>query len=402
MPLQDQPYLVHFSILTMSNSLSDLSAMSRTCSQLYSVFHRNETILIFQVLSTELGPVLGDSLALSQIEPFDECSPSYRQQVRDFVTLYKDYLSGNRLATSHELSHDYVTHLVNTHRTMKYLSSLYTISWLSLFEKEVKSSSTATSLLRTPSQVEVLRVTRAFYRLQIAFDVYGKCAVRQRRKYTRGDMECINYRLFGLWEPWELQQIQCIKSFLTRLRRQLTQIPSIDQDWLKESLSMRLYFSLSDLKVFLEELVDQRPEWPGILQKISSFDPEPPMGMYTLYGDELFRTCYHVRCMMKFPHGKYSYPHPISFDGDHVNCVPFAWVDACGGQYTKDFFGREASDERSRMLSKVESKTRRISMDVMWLRLGFVMWDSDRAVALKMEPVLSDFVTGWTSPINAA
>lgn len=73
------------------------------------------------------------------------------------------------------------------------------------------------------------------------------------------------------------------------------------------------------------------------------------MGTLTLYSMAWFDARHHDYRMMKFPHGRYSYPAFAHFDDDLVTSVPFAWVDALDGRYEHDFFGTEARWDRGRL-----------------------------------------------------
>src|SRR4051794_36643410 len=154
MPLQDQPFLVLYRILALSDSLSDLGAMGGSCRPLYSVLENHKAILIYQVLSTKLGPVMGDALALSKISPLDEVSPSYHQQVRDFVCIYEKYLAGEDHPFPRDLSLDYVLGLAKSYRSMSYLTELYITSRLKNIENEFEISHSSTAMLVAPSRTE--------------------------------------------------------------------------------------------------------------------------------------------------------------------------------------------------------------------------------------------------------
>lgn len=264
MTLQDLPFLVLYRILALSDSLSDLGAIGGTCQPLYSVLHNHKAILIYQVLFNKLGPVLSDALALSRIEPLDENSPSYHQQVRDFVCIYEKYLAGENRPLPKDLSLDYVLGLAKYYRSMLYLTDLYITSRLKLIENEFKISHPSTTMLVAPSRTESLRVIRAFYRIQIATNAYGQCSLRYRRKLNKPDVKCINYYLVGLWEPWEMQQIFCAVDMLNRIQLALTDIA--DRALHEEGMSRRVYYNLANLRDFMVQKLTHNAAWPQTLE----------------------------------------------------------------------------------------------------------------------------------------
>ena len=391
MPLQDLPPEVLVRIFASAGSRPDLRAMASTSRRIYSVFLDERAALIYQALSTELGPVLSDALAFSNTEPLDASSPSYHQQVQDSVSIYNAYLTGQNDPSPRQVSLDHALGLVNSYQTMTYLTSVYTTSKLMLFQKEIKPFSSSTFLVAPPSRTEHLRILRSFYRLQIIFNLCGSCAPGLRRKYNKPDTECINYRLFELWEPWELQQVLCVAAFTSRLHRHLTQIE--DGDLREEGISRRVFFGLGALRGFIGKLrAADEATWQKVLQDTSSLRSEPrTMGTFAQYGTDCFHYRYHDYRMQKFPPGRYSFPVGVPFHGDHVTSAPLAWVDAHDGRYTHDFFAGQERARRGRL--EMEHLGKR--MGLVWDLLGFVMWDAPRVTALKTSSILSEFATGW-------
>ncbi|KAI1414439.1 hypothetical protein F5Y13DRAFT_158551 [Hypoxylon sp. FL1857] len=392
MPLQDLLPELLVSLLGSAECLSDLRAIASTSKRIYSVFEDEKAALIYRVLSNELGPVLSDALALSKTESLDASSPSYHQQVRNAVSMYAGYLSGQKSPSPRRLPLDYVLSLVNCYRIMKYLADVYIKSKLMLFQNEINPrSSSSPSLMASPSRTERLRVLRAFYRLQIIFNLYGNAESSSRREYNELDTECINYHLFGLWEPWELQQVSCVAAITQRLYVQFARIE--DYFLRKEGTSRRVYFGLTALRNFIEKLrASHNAIWQTTLRETSNLEIATRVrGMFVNYKMEWFHCRHHEYRMKTFPHGKYSYPTLIHFDGDCVTSAPFAWVDAFDGQYALDFFASAASNGRA------DSQLMQlgIPMGLAWSRLGFVIWDAPRVTTLKRSSVLTEFATGW-------
>ncbi|KXX78115.1 hypothetical protein MMYC01_200869 [Madurella mycetomatis] len=81
---------------------------------------RYEATILYQVLSTELGSVLGDAPAFSHMGHFNTLSPSYYDQVEDAVGTYGEYLAGQDHSSPRDVSADYVLHLARIYRTVAY------------------------------------------------------------------------------------------------------------------------------------------------------------------------------------------------------------------------------------------------------------------------------------------
>lgn len=140
MPLYDLPVEVLTNILASVSSLSDPRALVSSSQHIYSVFRRYKAALIYQVLSTELGPVLGDALAFSHMmSQLDALSPSYYDQVGDAVATYGEYLAGRDHSCPWDVAVDYVLGLARTYHTFAYWANVYVRSTISLLEREVQA-----------------------------------------------------------------------------------------------------------------------------------------------------------------------------------------------------------------------------------------------------------------------
>ena len=162
---------------------------------------------------------------------------------------------------------------------MAYLTSVYTTSKSMLLKKEIMPFSSNTLLDAHPRRQERLRILRAFYRQQIIFNLYGEYQSGSRRRYNKLDTEAINYRLFGLWGPWEPQQVFCVAALLTRLHREFTEI--LDHNLREKAISPRVFYDLVTLGDFLQSLrVADDSGWEKVLLRTSSLAPPPtPLGL---------------------------------------------------------------------------------------------------------------------------
>lgn len=71
MLLQDLAPEVLIYILSAVGSRADLRSIASSSKRFYLIFQSNKTTLIYQAFSNELGSVLGDALALSNLQPLD-------------------------------------------------------------------------------------------------------------------------------------------------------------------------------------------------------------------------------------------------------------------------------------------------------------------------------------------
>lgn len=389
MPLQDLPSELLIFILASVGSRSDLLAIASTSQRIYSVFVSEKAALIYQALADELGPVLNDAIALSKIETLDALSPSYHREVQALVSMYDGYLTGQTRSSSRRVSLDDVLSLVDLSRTMSYLARVYITSRLKLFQNELQPLSTL--LVGPPSRTEYLRILHAFFRLQIIFNLYGHPALGVRRKHNRPDTECINYRLFGLWEAWEFQQILCVATFVTRLHRQFIRLQ--DRNLRVGGISKRSLYGLDVLRSFITKVRNVgEATWQDVLQETSNLKSGLHlMGSPEQYGLQWLHDRYYRYRMTNFPPGRDNCPIFLPFRGEHSTTAPFAWVDAFDGEYPHDFDGRLAGAERGILSLKQPNKP----IDLVWCCFGFAMWDAPRVAALNKALGLGQYRTGW-------
>src|SRR3569833_3332106 len=197
-------------------SLTDLRAVASTSQRAYSAFLAEKAVLIYRVLSTELGPVLSDAVALSQTGCPDVLSPSYHQQLRVFVSLFGGFFSSKNHPRPYELSLNFVLGLVSSYRTMTYIANVFSTSAGLLFQNDIEPSPSGTPaaapplasgnpLAAPPSRTEQLRILRALYRLEILFHLYGHYAHGYHQRNNKRETKNNNNQQKRQREPWELE-----------------------------------------------------------------------------------------------------------------------------------------------------------------------------------------------------
>lgn len=140
---------------------------------------------------------------------------------------------------------------------MLFMTNLYASSLLLLLENEIQPSTTA-AVAAPLSRTEHLRILRAFYRLQINVNVFGDRETRDKRQIYRADTWIMNYYLFGLWQPWEFQEMKCVLSYYNLLLPRLAEFTSADTDLgfflLEEAFSAPSYYNFATFRHVLDKM----------------------------------------------------------------------------------------------------------------------------------------------------
>ena len=270
---------------------------------------------------------------------------------------------------------------------MLFMTGLYASSLLALLENEIQPSTTAT-VAAPLSRTEHLRILRAFYRAQINVNVFGDCVTMIRRRLCHVDTKLMNYHLFGLWQPWEFQEIKCVLDYRGALSPRLTQFWSADTDFgrslFEEAISGASYYSFANLRHAMGKMrarpknnLDEVLRSTATLKRMSTRLLEQEYYLHSMWW---LRSKYHDVRMSKWPHGKYAYPADLRFEGDCLAAVSFAWVDAFDGKYTYDYFSSRVTGVRNRV--ELKELQFRASPDISACRvsdqLGYWMWDKPR------------------------
>ena len=187
---------------------------------------------------------------------------------------------------------------------------------------------------------------------------------------------------------WEVQQFFCAGAFYQRFRVELSDawLGQYSRDPRIVTLTNRARCCFSRFWDLVLEVraVDQNA-WDTTMRRESSFPSGPDVvGTEEESWASWFRTplCSYSR-VLGVPE-RHRFPVSLYFEGDVVNTMPLAWVDAYGGYYGYNFW------EFMRGMSHGGKPTQGI-----WSRLGLVMWDAPRVEALKTTSFLSHCVTGW-------
>jgi len=116
MSLQKLPSELVSQIFSHCPTLLDLRRLAGTSQYTYAVFKAEKIALIYKVLANELGPVLPDALGLAAVPaPLNaSCLRPYKDEAREIISKYKQYLAGETLPSSAHLTLGFVQGLVDS------------------------------------------------------------------------------------------------------------------------------------------------------------------------------------------------------------------------------------------------------------------------------------------------
>lgn len=438
-------------------------------------------------LETSLGYVIKDAIALSQVDNFiqrgqGEPNYQYYQAVEKFTARYEEILNNKGFPIY--LSDLDLDSIEQTHRVLLYFVKVFTTGRDILFDL------LDGTLARTTNNTERLRVLRAFYRRSILFRLYYAGGMdhdplimtdRERylkkfynerlgqvlsRRWAQDDTRIFNGRLLCLFEPWELEQIVTVDVFVSRLvfehslfRKEIRRIriarPSSWAEFFNCPLSR--YFHDLDFHHRSQQVLG---DWPMQAQRPAATRGRNKRGQILAEYRPLAPHCFSLEQQVHSYRRGYDMLRDAKtkklrdaegkgkeeeedadrlppFDGDAVEKIPFAWVDAFAGRsprcrafglalppmYFKfkgfldggERLNATPSDSSPQRAAKRAAQvtppwwaagTRQQPFDSegdyhpwsYWCELGFVMWDRDRVEMLKSAKsaaVPSRYRTGW-------
>ncbi|KAL7926960.1 hypothetical protein ACQKWADRAFT_94127 [Trichoderma austrokoningii] len=405
--------LIHLdSIRTLSNFV----AASRF---IYQRFTGRRELLILGVLQNQLGPVLADARFLSRLSYATPGSAPrecilYWDKMYDMAAVYKDLLY--RGGDDTDLGFAALTQQCHTLYQINFISDAYIAAqgrWLQ-----------AQGLVFSPpSPSERLRVLRAFYRRQIICNAWAP--TRREPQWMAQDLAVFSNTsgdhgrlgILAPLQPWELQQIDHVDLFVTRLCLSLC-LAGDEQGQPVDEAKFGEIFTHTDclLRYVREHPAIADTAFSAVTSLLHS-NNGAILNIAPLYSR--FADRYSLLCLQYAwqTHRFDSLPDPtrdqrgeqqqqqqqqeqqdgtiarIDFIGDSVDLVPFGWVDAVQGRYV-NWFGNalinaipwaepdEAYMQYNRTLE-------------LWRSTGFAIWDHQRVEAIKKLDQLSALQTGW-------
>ncbi|KAF7513070.1 hypothetical protein GJ744_011336 [Endocarpon pusillum] len=210
------PNELKLAIMQRLPNLDALHALSLASKSFHEFRSQHNPLIAPFVLRNELGPILFDEAYwVSQASQTNLFQKDYSQQVTSFLNKWLDYEAGSLLPNN--VPSNTIVEMSTLYRKITFLVQDF-CAWTTEGYAPMHCSQTLRFSL---SQNEVLRIARAFYRLELF------CILFRHRRIGGLDSEAHEqndsirrhaYRLFGFWNAWENEEIACIRDYIfTRL-----------------------------------------------------------------------------------------------------------------------------------------------------------------------------------------
>ena len=183
---------------------STLSSLVSTCSTFYHTFQDAESLIIKSILHNQIGSqLLFDALIVLEartLAPYSEAAVA--QLLHSYAELALTFTSNQKKWSL---------------RRAVAVSSLYdTVDCLAQdFARSALAINVVTGLDEPsptpPSALELNRIKRTFYRYELFCSLF-----REREEYQldRRASKALQQFFFEMWEPWENEQLRCVRDYL--------------------------------------------------------------------------------------------------------------------------------------------------------------------------------------------
>ncbi|KAK4038992.1 hypothetical protein C8A01DRAFT_37042 [Parachaetomium inaequale] len=411
-------------ILFELESIRDLANFIATSRFVYRRFEAQRRAVLFRVLQNELGPVLTDARFLFLFpysDPADEVH--YYDWVHTMAAVYCDMLRGDKGYGVRGEAVPSLGELLDLCRTLhkiNFLSDAYVAAQLRFFQDAVERTSGPCADLAPPpataplSRTERLRVVRAFYRRQIVSNAWAS-TIRPAH-WTSEDTAAISNTsdhggvrrgLFAAFEPWEMQQIDHAELFITQVCVALlghAGLHAADHGNTAQPIQKAEFGDLYSHVDRLARYLQTNTSLASTALHGMSSGKSPPgnkdLSREYIYQYQLLPLVYAFQLDRS-----QTLPDPdrdkrerdeeeIGFVEDHVQLIPFGWVDALNRRYL-DRFGDTLDEIPWLRLGSTEKKIARQNTANLWRYTGFALWDRARVEELKNLDRFSGVRTGW-------
>jgi hypothetical protein len=407
-------------ILFEIDAIRDLARFIATTRFVYQRFSVQRRAVLFRVLQNELGPVLADARFLFVFpysDPTDHAQ--YIDWLRLMTNVYHGMLRGgqNTEDDTPAIQGDALPHLeelkavCRTLHQINFIADMYATARLTSFNLGGGAGTPATAPL-SPSERQ--RLVRSFYRRQILSNAWA--GTRRPKYWTHGDTAALSNRsthqdeplgLFGTLEAWEMQQIDHVDVFITRLCLSLVHhSPRKTADG-RPGISPRQF---DELFAHLHRLVAFLRTHPGVAERAArDLTAAGELAHCRRLRDGYVNPYQMTPLLLMWQDDRATnFPDPVTdewdrdgrvvpYVGDGVDLAPYGWLDALGGRYVKWFgeglhslprlpTGQTGSTPSSRQANALE----------LWRHAGFCLWDRERVEVLKgLRMFGGELYTGW-------
>lgn len=195
------PIEVKLVIMSALPDVWSLTSTALTCSSLYRILADNEALLTSKVLLNETNfdilPEAVAALESSRLKPWT------RQHIRDFTF---QHLHARKLPTQRYALSD-ALHISKLYYHVRYFAVDFASKTLA--KRPVSGHLEPTSA--PPSQAELTRIQRAFYRFEIYCNLFRD---PERTLFSVAEQRDV---FFSCFSPWENEQLACIHDYLFRV-----------------------------------------------------------------------------------------------------------------------------------------------------------------------------------------
>ncbi|KAH6629951.1 hypothetical protein B0J18DRAFT_363896, partial [Chaetomium sp. MPI-SDFR-AT-0129] len=405
-------------ILFEVDTVRDLACFMATARFVYRGFRIQRRDVLFRVLHNELGPVLDDARFLF-VFPYRDAhadQAAHIQWLRLMAVVYHRMLRDGKARSGMPVrgsdavpSLNELTGLCRTLYKLNFLADVYVRARLAMFDLAGGGDTPATAPL---SVLERQRLMRGFYRHQIMSNAWA-ATQRPHSGWSREDAAAISNSsthqgdelgLFGTLEPWELQHIDHVDVFITRLCFAFVHFCPRTPD----GAPVIRPREFDNLIVHQDSLVQYLQTHPRFAEMAVRDLPTGKEAARSAHLWDKYVNVYQMiplRCSWQGAQA-HDFPNPVTdkwqrdglavpYLGDGLDLVPYGWADGMGGRYFGQF-GEclETISWLPRWQSDRQSFQHGENMRL-WVHAGFSLWDRKRVDALKKLPMFAHMSTGW-------
>ncbi len=391
------------------DTIRDLASFVVTARFVYHRFKPQRRTILFRVLQNELGPALPDARFLFVFpysDPADEAQ--YYDWIHVMAGVYGEMLRGEGDSGPPTLKE--LTELCRTLHRINFITDTYATAQLGWFDSCGGGGTPATAAL---SHQERRCVMRAFYLRQIVSNAWA--STRRLARWDDRDLEAFSNTsrdqgkslgLFSAFEPWDLQHIDHVNVFTTRLCRALVcHAPEVVGEGAHE-ISPRQF---GDLYAHLDHLVRYLRAHPGVAKAAVG---DVQSGTLHPRDESLYQEFVHryqllpLTCNWQEQRAQF-FPDPIldkqeqdglEMDycvGDGPGQVPFGWSDALRGRSVRWYGSGLTTIPWLPPWESREKDWTHTSLVSSWRHAGFALWERERVEALKMLKRFEILQTGF-------
>ncbi|KAK9442410.1 hypothetical protein VB005_03470 [Metarhizium brunneum] len=211
--LESLPPEVHRLLLSMLG-IDEMRALVSSSPVIHARYLVDRRYLLCRSMDNTLGCVSIDALAVFRSSSADFAKSRTRENVTGFLKLYQDQRGATEQPLlPRDVGEDEAVGMVMFHNSIVQPLARYYFTWLL---GNLAREQGALQSHEPPSRTEETRLMRAMYRFQLSCNLFGKGKHAPTLSPPLGFESADILRLFlCLFEPWEVEEIACINTFVT-------------------------------------------------------------------------------------------------------------------------------------------------------------------------------------------